>query len=345
MASEQPPRETECRREPGPTPHQLDRHAGDAHGKLQPNPSIDDDELKRLEESIRLILHEGKFGRGRSDGIPSIPVVTPGEDHRPRRGETYVNARVPHSLQSGVLRRPRESGASRIRAAVPIVIAGAVAASIAFYFLSSSSDPQPPAGGSVIAAVEPVAAHDSDPWPKNVEMPQVPTPQVHTARAVAPQEPAPQELVSQAPASSEVSPQPAAAPVTVVPERAAQRAEGAETSQPRASAEQVPPAPPAVTRILGQAEIDLLVKQGQQFVAAGDFATARLLFQRAAEAGNAFAALALGASYDPVVLSSLGVRGVDADVNKARAWYEKAKELGEPEAINRLDVLARRSGR
>jgi TPR repeat protein len=100
-----------------------------------------------------------------------------------------------------------------------------------------------------------------------------------------------------------------------------------------------------VTRILGQAEIDLLVKQGQQFVADGDFATARLLFQRAAEAGNAFAALALGTSYDPVVLSSLGVRGFDADVNKARAWYEKAKELGEPEATNRLDVLARRSGR
>jgi TPR repeat protein len=97
--------------------------------------------------------------------------------------------------------------------------------------------------------------------------------------------------------------------------------------------------------VLGQAEIDLLVKQGQQLVAAGDFVTARLVFQRAAEAGNAIAALALGASYDPVVLASMGVRGVDADVGKARAWYQKAKDFGEPEATRRLDVLANRTNR
>jgi len=67
-----------------------------------------------------------------------------------------------------------------------------------------------------------------------------------------------------------------------------------------------------------------------------------MVFQRAAEAGNAVAALALGASYDPTVLSSLGVRGVDADVAKARAWYQKAKEFGSAEASRRLDVLANR---
>ena len=109
------------------------------------------------------------------------------------------------------------------------------------------------------------------------------------------------------------------------------------------------PAPPPVqsaapppTRTLDPAEIDVLVKQGQQFVAAGDFVTARLVFQRAAEAGNAAAALALGASYDPVVLSRLGVRGVDADVAKARAWYQKAKDFGAPDADRRLSTLANR---
>jgi len=95
-------------------------------------------------------------------------------------------------------------------------------------------------------------------------------------------------------------------------------------------------------RKLDPAEIDLLVKQGQQFVAAGDLVTARIVFQRAAEAGNAVAALALGASYDPVVLASLGVRGVDADVSKARIWYQKAKDYGSAEATKRLDVLANR---
>jgi TPR repeat protein len=96
------------------------------------------------------------------------------------------------------------------------------------------------------------------------------------------------------------------------------------------------------TRTLDPSEVDVLVKQGQQFVAAGDFVTARLVFQRAAEAGNAAAALALGASYDPVVLSRLGVRGVDADVGKARAWYQKAKEFGAPDADRRLSTLANR---
>jgi len=108
---------------------------------------------------------------------------------------------------------------------------------------------------------------------------------------------------------------------------------------PVQSAERTPPAP---TRTLDPGEIDVLVKQGQQFVAAGDFVTARLVFQRAAEAGNAAAALALGASYDPVVLSRLGVRGVDADVGKARTWYQKAKEYGAPDADRRLSTLANR---
>jgi hypothetical protein len=78
-------------------------------------------------------------------------------------------------------------------------------------------------------------------------------------------------------------------------------------------------------------EVDALIKQGQQFVAARDFASARLVFQRAAEAGSAAAALALGASYDPLVLARLGLRDVDADVSKARAWYQKARELRAPE--------------
>jgi len=88
--------------------------------------------------------------------------------------------------------------------------------------------------------------------------------------------------------------------------------------------------------ILDPREVDALIKQGQQFVAAGDFVSARLVFQRAAGAGSAAAALALGASYDPVVLSRLGARNVDADVSKARAWYQKARELGAPEPLPRL---------
>jgi len=111
---------------------------------------------------------------------------------------------------------------------------------------------------------------------------------------------------------------------------------------PVQNVERAAPAPTAASRALDSAEIDILLKQGQQFVAAGDFVTARLVFQRAAEAGNAAAALALGATFDPIVLSRLGVRGVDADVGKARVWYQKAKEFGAPDADRRLSTLANR---
>ena len=51
------------------------------------------------------------------------------------------------------------------------------------------------------------------------------------------------------------------------------------------------------------------MKQGEQFIAAGDVVTARTAFQRAAEAGDAKAAVALGAAYDPTVLAKLEVVG------------------------------------
>jgi hypothetical protein len=102
---------------------------------------------------------------------------------------------------------------------------------------------------------------------------------------------------------------------------------------------QTPPASKAVRR-LDPEEIKLLMKQGEQFTAAGDLATARLVFQRAAEAGDATAALAMGATYDPIVLNKVGVLGTSADVGKARTWYQKAKELGSPEASRHLELLA-----
>jgi TPR repeat protein len=110
---------------------------------------------------------------------------------------------------------------------------------------------------------------------------------------------------------------------------------------PGPSGAQPPPASKAVRR-LDPEDIKRLIKQGEQFAAAGDLVTARLVFQRAAEAGDATAALAMGASYDPIVLAKLGFRGISADVGKARSWYEKAKEFGSPEAPRRLELLANR---
>jgi hypothetical protein len=89
------------------------------------------------------------------------------------------------------------------------------------------------------------------------------------------------------------------------------------------------------------AEIVVLLKRGQELMRNGDLAAARLVLRHAAKAKSAEAALTLGATYDPVILRELRVYGFPADVGMARTWYEKAKELGSPEAARRLDTLAR----
>ena len=53
-----------------------------------------------------------------------------------------------------------------------------------------------------------------------------------------------------------------------------------------------------------------LLARGRAFLSTGDVAAARLVLRRAANAGNAQAALALGSSYDPNVLKRLHVFGV-----------------------------------
>lgn len=86
--------------------------------------------------------------------------------------------------------------------------------------------------------------------------------------------------------------------------------------------------------------ISLLVKRGKELFKHGDLIGARTAFRRAAEAGNADAAVDMGATYDPIEFLALGVRGVDADIGETRRWYETAKRLGSAEASRRLDALA-----
>jgi hypothetical protein len=90
---------------------------------------------------------------------------------------------------------------------------------------------------------------------------------------------------------------------------------------------------------LDEEEIAVLIKRGQDFLATGDLAAARLLLRRAAEAGSAEAALALGTTFDPVALQRLGAIGAVADLAKARQWYQRAVELGSSAASQQLAGL------
>src|ERR1700730_16413274 len=87
-------------------------------------------------------------------------------------------------------------------------------------------------------------------------------------------------------------------------------------------------------------EIASSLKRADDLIASGDIAAARLVLRRAAEAEDARAAMTLAETYDPAVLEKLGVHGVVPDPAMARSWYEKAKQFGATEAVQRLELLA-----
>jgi TPR repeat protein len=78
-----------------------------------------------------------------------------------------------------------------------------------------------------------------------------------------------------------------------------------------------------------------LKKRGAEFMANQDVSAARMMFQRAAEAGDAAAAFALAETYDPSVLKKLGATGIKPDIALAHKWYEKAEALGSTAAPER----------
>ncbi len=110
---------------------------------------------------------------------------------------------------------------------------------------------------------------------------------------------------------------------------------------PEAKVPEAQPKSEAIDKLPSE-QIAQLLKRGNDLISSGDLAAARLVLKRAAQAGDARAALALAGTYDPVTLQRFPVHGLSPDLAMARHWYEKAKELGSPDALGRLEMLARR---
>jgi TPR repeat protein len=77
-------------------------------------------------------------------------------------------------------------------------------------------------------------------------------------------------------------------------------------------------------------------------IAAGDIEAVRLALSQMVESGNASAAVDLGSTNDPNILDALGVQNFPADVVKARVWYQKAQQMGAPDAVKLLESLESR---
>jgi hypothetical protein len=96
------------------------------------------------------------------------------------------------------------------------------------------------------------------------------------------------------------------------------------------------PTPAERERLLG------LHAKGVEQLERGNVFAARKFFERAVEGGLAQSAVALAATYDPDELAKMKVVGLRPNVEEARKWYEKARELGAFEATERLRRLGAR---
>jgi len=83
----------------------------------------------------------------------------------------------------------------------------------------------------------------------------------------------------------------------------------------------------------------LMLARGDEYLGRGDIASARLFFEQAAKQGDASALSAIGRTYDPRILSGLGVLGSFANPAIATLWYERAMSAGDEHASGHLAAL------
>jgi hypothetical protein len=94
------------------------------------------------------------------------------------------------------------------------------------------------------------------------------------------------------------------------------------------------------TVAIGPEEAEKLYRRAEGLVADGDFAGARLLLERAVEAGHAGAIFMLASTYDPNVLGKVKALGMTGEPQKAKALYQQALAAGIEDSTGRLSALS-----
>jgi hypothetical protein len=97
--------------------------------------------------------------------------------------------------------------------------------------------------------------------------------------------------------------------------------------------------PTAANKAEASGEALRMRAEGLVALAGGDFAGARALLERAAEAGDARSLLVLGDTYDPATLARMGALGLKGDAARARDYYARALIAGVGAARERIVAL------
>lgn len=78
-----------------------------------------------------------------------------------------------------------------------------------------------------------------------------------------------------------------------------------------------------------------MLMRGRELMERGHVSGARLIFEHLESQQSALGAFALAQTYDATVLSSLPVAGIEPDQKLAEQWYQRAAQLGNPNAQGR----------
>ncbi len=98
-------------------------------------------------------------------------------------------------------------------------------------------------------------------------------------------------------------------------------------------------AQPAMTATQSTSEVMRLVARAGALLSQGDIGAARVVLERASDAGSATASFMLAETYDPAILATWGTYGTRSDLAKAREFYARAHAGGNQDANNRLNAL------
>jgi hypothetical protein len=329
------------------------RHEGGGQGHFLDADGADSDELRRLEDSIRWLMNEsGVRHIPRAATLPPVRGLSTVELHDD--DSLLLN---PETLFAPHLSRRRGSLAS---GAAKILLVTAVAAPTAYFIANwmqfpgtatpsdsaTISEPAAISGSMLgqleerVAAVVPGLGRPTpDAAPIGDEIPGAAQLEPTVKRGMLPVEPSPEGPAGASAAEPKGAPeQPAVVVVSTTPPDPAPGPVGTNAAQSSSPSPQAVAASPKKP-VMSAAEIALMVERGRVLFDSGDLAAARLFFRRAANAGDAAAALAMGATYDPDILSKRFIRGIEADAQEARTWYERARDLGSPEGPRRIETL------
>ncbi len=167
------------------------------------------------------------------------------------------------------------------------------------------------------------AALDPAPVAQPPSADQMPLPEQNGAAPPSVVADAPGSDADQRPAEEEATPAQAGGTTDAIVPVVVARDLPSSATIPAATA--APPSLPAV-------DVAGLLARGDGYLGKGDVTSARLFYERAADAGSGQAAMRLGATFDPNFLGRAHLVGTRGDQATADMWYGRARGLGTAEA-------------